>query len=145
MIDQQLDLAVHPLTWLGPRQVRLAQRRPRDRERVDRVRLPARPTGSAFPHRQLRRDPHQILTAAKQLPLQPGRQEPAVLDRPQPLRIERCRSRSTVSVGGGDTTLESQTIHGTTFGIESAAADRVCATHRTQPPTENDIEFRNDA
>ena len=28
MINQQLDLAVHPLTWLRPRQVRLAQRRP---------------------------------------------------------------------------------------------------------------------
>jgi hypothetical protein len=55
------------------------------------------------------------------------------------------RSRSTVSVGGGDTTPESQTIHGTTFAIESAAADRVCASYRTLPPTENDIEFSNDA
>ena len=53
------------------------------------------------------------------------------------------RSRSTVSVGGGDTTLDSQTKR-TTFGIESAAAARVCASYRTQPPTENDIEFRND-
>jgi hypothetical protein len=41
MINQRLDLAVHPLTRLRPRQVRFAQRRPRDRERVDRVRLPA--------------------------------------------------------------------------------------------------------
>jgi len=53
------------------------------------------------------------------------------------------RSRSTVSVGGGDTTLGSQTIHGTTFGIESAAADRVCANYRTLPPAKNDIEFVN--
>jgi hypothetical protein len=49
----------------------------------------------------------------------------------------------TTHDGGGDTTLESQTTHGTTFGIESAAADRVCASNRTQPPTENDIEIGN--
>jgi len=73
MINQQLDLAVHLLTWLRPRQVRLAQRRPRDCERVDRVRLPARPTGSAFRHRQLRRDSHKLFAQAKQLPLQPAR------------------------------------------------------------------------
>jgi hypothetical protein len=30
-------------------------------------------------------------------------------------------------------------------GIESAAAARVCVAHRTPPPGENDIEFRNDA
>ena len=28
---------------------------------------------------------------------------------------------------------------------ESAAADRVCASYRTPPLNENDIEFRNDA
>src|SRR5262245_20188018 len=32
-----------------------------------------------------------------------------------------------------------------TFGIESAAAARVCASYRTLPLVENDIEFRNDA
>jgi hypothetical protein len=42
------------------------------------------------------------------------------------------RSRSTVSVGGGDTTLEGQTF-GSTLGIESAAADRVSASNRTPP------------
>jgi hypothetical protein len=31
-----------------------------------------------------------------------------------------------------------------TFGIESAAAARICATNRTLPPDENNIEFRND-
>src|SRR5437588_13045539 len=30
-----------------------------------------------------------------------------------------------------------------TFGIESAAAERVCASYRTLPPDENDIEFAN--
>jgi hypothetical protein len=54
-------------------------------------------------------------------------------------------SRSSVSVGGGDTTLDGQTVYGTTFGIESAAADRVCVSYRTLPLTENDIEFGNDA
>jgi hypothetical protein len=33
--------------------------------------------------------------------------------------------------------------HGTTFGIESAATDRACASNRTLPPDENDIEFIN--
>ena len=41
------------------------------------------------------------------------------------------RSHSAVSVGG-DTTLDGQT-YGTTFGIESAAADRVCDRDRTPP------------
>jgi N-formylglutamate amidohydrolase len=53
------------------------------------------------------------------------------------------RSHSTVSVGGGDTTLDGQTMYGTTFAIESAAADRVCASYRTLPLTKNDIEFTN--
>ena len=59
MINQHLDLAVHPLSWLRPRHVRLAQSGPRHRERVeDRVQLPAHPSGPTFRHRQLRRDPH---------------------------------------------------------------------------------------
>jgi hypothetical protein len=36
-------------------------------------------------------------------------------------------------------------MYGTTFAIESAAADRVCASYPTLPLTENDIEFSNDA
>jgi hypothetical protein len=60
--NEQLELAVDLLAGLRPRQVRLAQRRPGDRERVDQVRLPARPTGASFRHGQLRRDPHQLLT-----------------------------------------------------------------------------------
>ncbi len=50
MVNQQLDLAMDMLTWLRPRQVRLAQRRPGDRERVDRSDfprvLPARRSGT---------------------------------------------------------------------------------------------------
>ena len=65
---------MHLLAWLRPWQVRLPQRRPRDGERVDRVRLPTHPAGTTFRHRQLRRDPHQLLTQAEQLPLKPRRQ-----------------------------------------------------------------------
>jgi hypothetical protein len=83
MMNQQLELTVHQLLGLRPWQIRLAQRRPGDRERVDRVRFAARPTGRAFRHRQLRRDPRQLLAQAEQLPVQPGRQKRAVLQRPQ--------------------------------------------------------------
>jgi hypothetical protein len=38
---------------------------------------------------------------------------------------------STVSVAGGDTTLDNHPR--ATFGIQSAAADQVCATQRTPP------------
>jgi hypothetical protein len=56
-------------------------------------------------------------------------------DRPQsrPRGHAPIRSHSTVSVGGGDTTLEGQT-NKSTFGIESAAADRVSSSNRTPPP-----------
>ena len=46
VIDQQLELPVDALVWPRPAQVRLSQRRPGDRERVDRVRLAARPAGA---------------------------------------------------------------------------------------------------
>src|SRR5207248_1876458 len=46
MIDQQLDLPVDLLALPRPAQVRLAQCRTRDRERVDRVRLAARPASA---------------------------------------------------------------------------------------------------
>jgi len=105
MINKQLDLAVHPLTWLGPWQVRLAQRRPSDRERVDRVRLPPHPPRPALRHRQLRRDPHQLLTQAKQQPLQPRRQKPAVLERPQPLAVERRRPADQLAATNSDRPL----------------------------------------
>jgi len=65
MIDKQLDLDVDLLTWPRPRQIRLPQRRARDREPVDRVRLPTSPTRSPLRHRQLRRHPHKLLTQAQ--------------------------------------------------------------------------------
>ena len=90
MVDQQLDLAVALLVRPRPAQVRLPQRRPCDRERVDRVRLPARPSGAPLRHGQLRRHPHQVLADTEQLPLEPAGELAAVLDRPQPLPVERA-------------------------------------------------------
>jgi hypothetical protein len=51
MVNQKLDLAVDPLVRPRPAQVRLAQRRPRDRERVDRVGLAACASGPRTPER----------------------------------------------------------------------------------------------
>lgn len=50
------------------------------------------------------------------------------------------RSRSTVSVGGGDTTLDSQPSGDIRNRV--TAAVRVCASYRTLALNENDIEFR---
>src|SRR5471032_1668401 len=119
MINKQLDLAVHPLTWLGPWQVRLAQRRPSDRERVDRVRLPPHPPRPALRHRQLRRDPHQLLTQAKQQPLQPRRQKPAVLERPQP------RSASSAAAQPTNSPLPTATVRSSSIRPASSTATAV--------------------
>ena len=62
VVDQQLQITKDLLVRARPAQVRLAQRRPCDRERVDRVRLAARPARPPLRHRQLRRHPHQLLT-----------------------------------------------------------------------------------
>jgi len=199
MINQELDLAVDPFVRPRPGKARLPDSRPGDRERVDRVRLAARPAGAPLRHGQLRRHPYQVLAGADELALDPAGQLPTVLDRPQPLPVERSspaeqllaahldrllgerparlvdgkrshrllvyiqpdhdhlhrlqavggdrradrpqsrpqghapiRSHSTVSIGDGDTTLESQTL-GSTFGIDSAAADRVSSSNRTPP------------
>ena len=98
MVDQQLHLAVALLVGAGPTQVRLPQRRPRDRERVDRVRLAARPSRPPLRDGQLRRHPHQVLADAEQLPLEPTGELAAVLDRPQPLPAERrCPAEQLVA------------------------------------------------
>jgi hypothetical protein len=91
MVNQQLqitkDLLIEP--WAA--QLRLPQRRSRDRQSVDRIGLAPRAARPSFRHRQLRRHPHQLLTRRQQLPLQPTRQLPTVLDRPQPPVAERGR------------------------------------------------------
>ena len=91
MIDEQLQLAQRVLARPRMIEVRFAQGCPGHRERVDRVRPTASTAGAPLGRHQLRRHPHQRLTDSKQPPLQGTRQLPAILNRPQPLRIERGR------------------------------------------------------
>jgi hypothetical protein len=88
VINEQLQLAQGLLS--GPRMIepRLAQRRPGDRERVDRVGLATHPPGAPLGGHQLRWHPHQLFACGKQLALERPRQLPAVLKRPQPLLAE---------------------------------------------------------
>jgi hypothetical protein len=90
VVEQQPDLAPGTLQR-GRRQRRLAQRRPRDRHRVDRVRLAALPRRAARPRHQLRRHPHHPLAAREQETLERDRDVPAILQRPQPLPAQRAR------------------------------------------------------
>ena len=85
MVDQQLQLPQPLLTRTRAFQPRLPQRRPGDRERVDRVRLAAHPARPPLRRHQLRRHPHQPLARSDQRPLERTGQLPAVLERPQPL------------------------------------------------------------
>jgi len=72
----------------GHRQLRFAQERARDRQRVDRVRLAPGARDPALLGHHLRRDPHHRLPGAEQVSLQPRGQVPAVLDRPGQLLAE---------------------------------------------------------
>src|SRR5262245_39320249 len=85
VIDQQFQLTKRLLVRTRSAQPRLAQSGTRDRERIDRVRLPAASAGTALGRHQLRWHPHQLLTRGEQLPLKPTSQASAILKRPQPL------------------------------------------------------------
>jgi hypothetical protein len=100
MVDEQLQLAQRCLA--RPRMVepRFAQGGPGNRERVDRVGLAARPARTPLRRHQLRRHPHQRLACGKQPPLERTGQLPAVLNRPQPLWIERARPGDQLSRRG---------------------------------------------
>src|SRR6266851_5909168 len=89
VIDKQLQITEDSLVWPGPAQLRLSEGGPGDRERVDRVRLAARSAGTPLRRHQLRRHPHHVLAAAKQLPFEPTRQLPAILHRPATLTAVR--------------------------------------------------------
>ena len=91
VVDEQLQVAEDLLVRPRPAQLRLPQRRPGDRERVDRVRLPARSAGAPFRRHQLRRHPHNVFRGLEQLPLEPAGELPTVLERPQPLLAEPAR------------------------------------------------------
>jgi hypothetical protein len=92
MIGEQPDIERPPVevrAWevLEP----LFQRCSGDRERVDRVGLPALTRGSASARHVLRSDPHDALAARDEEPLERAAHVPAVLDRPDPLAVELAR------------------------------------------------------
>jgi len=92
MIDEQPQIELATLQLRGRQGVQaLAQRRPRDRDRVDAVGLPA-PAGAAprVGH-QLRRHAQDPLAACDQKALEGARDVPAVLDRPDPFAGELAR------------------------------------------------------
>jgi hypothetical protein len=71
MVDQQPDLpggTVQP----GHRQLRFPQRRPRHRQRVDRIRLAIGAAGGAGVGDELGRDPHDLLAGTEQIALEPA-------------------------------------------------------------------------
>ena len=76
---------------LRNRQSRISQRRPSNRERVDRVRLAPLTIGPARLTHQPRRHPYDPLAAAEQEALERTGHVPAVLERPQPLRTKTVR------------------------------------------------------
>ena len=73
------------MSWTAAGEIGLAQRRAGDRERVDRVGLPACPSSAAGAGHQLGRHPNHLLPGREQRSFQPGRDVPAVLDCPYPL------------------------------------------------------------
>jgi hypothetical protein len=85
MIDEQFQLVQRLLVLARPFESRLLEGGARDRERVDRVRLPARPAASALRRGQSRRHPHEPLACTKHCPLERSRDMPAVLERPEPI------------------------------------------------------------
>jgi hypothetical protein len=69
----------------GGGQPLLAQRGPRDRQRVDRVGLAALAAPLADSGHQLRRHEHHLFPGRQQLPDQPAGHVPHILDRPHPV------------------------------------------------------------
>jgi hypothetical protein len=84
LVDQQLDLPGR-LVKTGGGQVGLAQGRPGDRQRVDRVGLAQGTHGLAGPGQQPGRHPHHPLPGGQQVAFQPAGDLPAVLHRPPAL------------------------------------------------------------
>ena len=101
VVDQQLQLAQALLTRPRMIEPRLAQRRPGDRECVDRVRLAARAASTALRRHQLRRHPHQRLARLQQRPLERPGQLSAVLNSPGALARQRARPGEQLAGGRG--------------------------------------------
>jgi hypothetical protein len=87
VVDEQPQLPARSLELSGG-QLGLADRRARDRQRVDRVRLAPAAGRAARAGHQLRRHPHHRLAAADQKALQPTRDLAAVLKRETALATE---------------------------------------------------------
>ena len=84
VVDKQTQLALLSVET-SLRQVWLAKRCPRDRERVDRIRLAIRAATITRVRHQLGRHPHDPLAGREQVALKTTREMPAVLDRPEAL------------------------------------------------------------
>ena len=84
--DLDPALAPPPRSLGSARARALAQRQPRDRQRVNRVGLAPLPPAAPLPGHQLRRHEHDLLPGRQQLPDQPAGHVPHVLHRPQPPR-----------------------------------------------------------
>ena len=84
MINEEPNLSTLAVEPCG-REVGLAQGRSRERERVDRVRLPVGGGAVTGVRHQLRRHPDDTFTRCDQITLEPPREVPAVLDRPHQL------------------------------------------------------------
>ena len=93
VIDQQPQIELGPVQLRGRQRVQaLAQRRPRDRDRVDAVGLPALASARAATSAiSCVVHAHHALAALDQKPLERARDVPAVLQRPHPLAAEAAR------------------------------------------------------
>jgi len=102
MVDEETQLAVCSVE-ASDRQVRLPECRASDRQGVDRVGLAEGAGTVAGVGHQLRRHPNDLFAGREQVALQPAREVPAVLDRPQPLRavLGRSREQPQMIVRGG--------------------------------------------
>jgi hypothetical protein len=90
VVHQQLQLPGR-LIQPGDGQVGFAQRGPRHRQRVDRIRLARGPDRGPSGGHQPGRHAHDPLTNREQVPLQATRHVPAVLNGPDPL-VGNCAS-----------------------------------------------------
>ncbi len=92
MIDEQPQVELGALQLRRRQRVQaLAQRRSRDRHRVDAVGLAALTSAAPRASHQLRRHPQDPLAAVDQKPLERPRDMPTILDRPDPLAAEPAR------------------------------------------------------
>ena len=103
VVEQQPDLQRVVVQMRGGQPLdALAQRRPGDRQRVDRVALAPLAGAPAGAGHQGRRDPHDPLAAGQQPPLQPPRDVAAILDRPDPLAVAQATRPPERAFAAGD-------------------------------------------